>query len=205
MQKVGRALQEKPPASRAAALLAHPIRVLALTILVDRVASPAQIAEEIGETVQLVNNHIKVLRDGDAVELMKTVKRGGANEHYYRATRRPELTHDEWLELSDAHKVELLLVGIRNFFAESLASVEAGKMVKDPHIYWWWKAVLLDQEGQEEKKQEQDRHVARLLEIEARANARVVESEGKAQAAPAVLGVMGFNRARSNAVNEFMT
>lgn len=202
MEKVGRAIRKKPPAPRAAALLAHPIRVRALTILVDRLASPTEIAEEIGETVQLVNHHIKVLRDGDAVELMKTVKRGGADEHFYRATRRPELTHEEWLELSDAHKEELLLVGIRNFFAESLASVETGKMVKDPHIYWWWKAVLLDEQGQEERKKEQDLHVARLLEIEARSNARVVQSEVKAQPVPAVLGVIGFDRARSGAVNE---
>lgn len=193
---------KKSPAERTAQLLGHRIRIEALTILIERVASASEIAGETGDTVQLVSNHLRLLKQADAIEPVKTEKRGPVEEVYYRATRRPELTHEEWLVLSHKQKQELAVMSVRNLFAESLSAVETGNMVRDEEMYWWWKAVLLDQKGREEVKQEQDAHTARLLEIEAVSNARLVQAGQRAQPTPTVMAVLGFHRARPKPVNE---
>jgi DNA-binding transcriptional ArsR family regulator len=195
-------VDRKSPTERAAHLLQHWIRVEALTILIERVASPSQIASELGVSLQVVVFHMDALVKGDAIELVEEKKRGPVNEHFYRATRRPEISHEEWLKLSLVHKQELAVMGVRNLFAEALASVNSGKMLDDPEMYWWWKAASLDPEGRQEVRAEQDAHVARLLEIEARSNARAVESRGALEQEPAVLAVMGFDRARRKPVDE---
>jgi len=196
---------KKTPAERAAKALGHRIRVEALIILIEKVASPSQIAEELGHSLQNVIYHMKVLRENEAVELVERREaRGGVPENFYRAAKRPELTHEEWLQLSEAHKQELALISVRNLFAESLSSVEHGSMVTDEEMYWWWKAALFDAQGREEVRKEQDAHVARLLAIEARSNARAVESRGSLDQEPTVLGVLGFNRARPGPVNEIL-
>lgn len=194
--------KQKTAAEKAAHCLGHRIRVEALTILIEHPASPKEIAEEIGESLQLVSYHIRILAEGNAIELVQEVKRGAVNEHFYRATRRPELTHEEWQELSNRHKQELAVMSVRNLFAENLASVESGRMIADEEMYYWWKAASLDEKGREEMRLEQDAHTARIQEIEAKANARMVASGETAQSVPTVVAVLGFNRAREVPVNE---
>ncbi len=194
----------KSPSEVAAHCLGHRIRVEALTILIERAASPKEIAAEIGEGLQLVTYHIGILVEGNAIELIEEKKRGAVNEHFYRATMRPELSHDEWLELSPRHKQELAIISVRHLFAENLSSLESGKMTEDEEMYYWWKAVLLDTQGREEVRMAQDAHAARLLEIEAKANARAVESKGAVPQAPTVLAILGFDRGRTKPVNDIL-
>lgn len=65
--------------------LSHELRVEILTILNERVASPNELAKELGEGLSQVSYHVKVLRDYGTITLVKTVPRRGAVEHYYRA------------------------------------------------------------------------------------------------------------------------
>lgn len=190
------------PPERAAHVLGHRIRVEALTILIERASSSKLIAAEIGESVQLVAYHLKIMREEEAIELVKTVPRGAVSERFYRATMRPELTHEEWVGLSMRHKQELAVIGVRNLFAESLSSIETGRMVTDEEAYYWWKAVPLDALGREEIRKEQDAHTARILEIEAKANARLVESQGSHRHVPTVVAVLGFDRGRQTPVSD---
>lgn len=65
--------------------LAHPLRVQLLTILNDRMASPNELAKELDEGLSQVSYHVKVLKDFDCIEMVKTTPRRGAVEHYYKA------------------------------------------------------------------------------------------------------------------------
>jgi DNA-binding transcriptional ArsR family regulator len=172
--------------------------------LIERVASATEIAYETGDLAQSVSNHLRPLREADAIEVVKTERRGPVEEVYYRATRRPELTHEEWLALSYKQKEELAVMSVRNLFAESLAAVDGGTMMYDEEMYWWWKAAQLDPQGREELRRAQDEHVARVLEIEASSNARLVQAGDCAPRTPTVIAVLGFNRARPNPVNEIV-
>jgi len=66
--------------------LAHPLRIQLLTILNDRMASPNELSKELDEGLSQVSYHIKVLKDFNCIEMVKTEPRRGAVEHYYKAT-----------------------------------------------------------------------------------------------------------------------
>lgn len=87
-----------------ATALRHPTRSYALTILVDRVASPKEIASELNCTIRHVTYHLGVLEDLGCVELVRTEPAGGGRvvEHFYKATRRPWLDRQSWAHLDGA-------------------------------------------------------------------------------------------------------
>jgi DNA-binding transcriptional ArsR family regulator len=85
--------------TRFAKAAAHPLRMQILTILNQRVASPNEIAKELGEPLGNVSYHTRMLVRLECIELVREEKRRGALEHYYRALRRPILTLDEFSEI----------------------------------------------------------------------------------------------------------
>src|SRR5215212_8131241 len=82
--------------------LAHPLRVEILAILNERMASPNELSKELDEGLSQVSYHVKVLKDFECIELVKTEPRRGAVEHYYRATARSFLTDRDWRALPDS-------------------------------------------------------------------------------------------------------
>src|SRR5215207_4348673 len=84
-----------PPDERIARAMSHPIRFQALTILSERVASPNEMARELGQSVGVLAYHVRVLRDLGAIELVDTRPRRGATEHFYRATVRPWFSEED--------------------------------------------------------------------------------------------------------------
>jgi DNA-binding transcriptional ArsR family regulator len=84
---------------RLAKALSHPVRQRILERLNEGVASPNELAKELDEPLGNVSYHVRILRDYDCVELVKTRQRRGAVEHYYRATARPWLDDRQWGQL----------------------------------------------------------------------------------------------------------
>jgi DNA-binding transcriptional ArsR family regulator len=73
--------------------LGHPIRVRALEILNARVASPSELAKQLGEPLGNVAYHVKILEENDAIELVRTAPVRGALEHFYRASVSTQIAH----------------------------------------------------------------------------------------------------------------
>lgn len=73
------------PRVRMAKAESNPVRFAILNILRQRVASPNELSKELGVSMSLASNHVKVLKDYDCIELVKTTPRRGALEHFYRA------------------------------------------------------------------------------------------------------------------------
>ena len=63
--------------------LAHPVRAQILTELQKRSASPSQIADAVGESVGVVSYHVRVLTEAGLAELLGTVPKRGALQHFY--------------------------------------------------------------------------------------------------------------------------
>jgi DNA-binding transcriptional ArsR family regulator len=85
---------------RLAKALSHPLRQRILQRLTDgRVASPSELAEALDEILGNVSYHVRMLRDLDCIELVRTEPRRGALEHYYRAKVRPWLDDEQWARL----------------------------------------------------------------------------------------------------------
>lgn len=63
--------------------LAHPVRARILTELEKRPASPSQLADVVGESVGVVSYHVRVLTEAGLAELVGTVPKRGALQHFY--------------------------------------------------------------------------------------------------------------------------
>jgi DNA-binding transcriptional ArsR family regulator len=80
-----------------AAIVAHPTRARAFLILAERIASPAEIAKEIGKDVGHVGYHVRKLQQLELIELVDEKPVRGAVEHFYRAIERPMVTEEEFV------------------------------------------------------------------------------------------------------------
>src|ERR1700712_5827266 len=85
--------------ARIAKALAHPLRARILQRLGERVTSPGDLAIELGAPLGVVSYHVRMLREYDCVELVRTEPRRGALQHFYRATARPVLEPEQWRSL----------------------------------------------------------------------------------------------------------
>jgi DNA-binding transcriptional ArsR family regulator len=104
MQGTRRQLDE-----RLAKALSHPLRQRILQRLNEGgVRSPNELSRELGDPLGNVSYHVRILRELDCVELVRTEQRRGALEHYYRATAEPWLDDDQWARLPAAFRRKTL-------------------------------------------------------------------------------------------------
>src|SRR5919197_5803741 len=114
--------------ARIAKALAHPLRARILQRLGERVASPGDLALELGAPLGVVSYHVRMLRDYDCVELVRTEPRRGALQHFYRATARPTLDEDQWRTLPSTLRRELSSETLAEVVEDVRAASEAGTL-----------------------------------------------------------------------------
>ena len=170
----------------------HPIRVDALQILNEREASATDIARMIGEDMKKVGNHVKALADHGCIELVRTEKKRGAEEHFYRASLRPFIGDAEWAQLSPEARHEISALMFQAIVAEALAAFRTGKFDSrlDRHVSW--QPLKLDEQGWGELMQELNESLERIEAIRVGAEERLTES-GE-QAIQAIAAALGFER-----------
>ena len=79
-----------------ARVIAHPLRHRLLFEYADRVTSPSKLAGKLGQPVNLVSYHTAVLRNAGCLELVRTKRRRGAEEHFYQAALLPQIDDQAW-------------------------------------------------------------------------------------------------------------
>jgi len=175
--------------------VAHWIRIEALTVLNERVASPNEIGRRIGVGLNQVGHHIKELREAACIDLVRIEPRGGSAEHFYRAIKRPEISDEEWAVLPDEARREIVAAVFRNLTAEGLSSIRAGKMSADRYLCLSWKAVNVDEQGKREIADEQQESMERQLRIEEKATNRMAKSGEKGTST--IIATLSFPRSRN--------
>ena len=94
---------------RLAKALSHPLRQRILQRLNEGgVKSPNELSRDLGDPLGNVSYHVRILRELDCVELVRTEQRRGALEHYYRATAQPWLDDKQWARLPAAFRRKTL-------------------------------------------------------------------------------------------------
>jgi DNA-binding transcriptional ArsR family regulator len=170
--------------------LCHPIRLRVLRILGERVASPTEMAAELGEDLSTVAYHVKVLKDAECIELVKTEPRRGATEHYYRPIQRGHFSDEDWETLPKEQREEISAVTGQELFVRFFGAQQAGTLDarKDRHLSWI--PLTLDDEGFVELAELLRDTFNAGFEIEAKSAARraAASEVGK----PVVVGLMGF-------------
>lgn len=130
--------------------LAHPLRVEILTILNERMASPNELSKELEEGLSQVSYHVKVLRDFECIEMVKTEPRRGAVEHYYRATSRAYLTDHDWKSLPASVKPGVSASSIEMIVDDVVGALLGGTFDAREDRHLSWTPGVVDQQGWEE-------------------------------------------------------
>lgn len=159
-------------------VLSHPLRSHIFLLLRERVASPSELAELLGERVEKVAYHCRQMAKPDigVIELVATDNRRGGTKHYYRATARPLLDTEEWAripkpvrELETARSAQLVISDLSAAIKEgTFDSHDARSLLRSP--------MVIDSQGVHESAQVMMDALDKHADIQASANQRLAES-----------------------------
>lgn len=172
--------------------LRHPVRAEALSILNVRVASPAEIARELGLDVSKISYHVNQLLAYECVELVETRPVRGATEHFYRGIGQKFLDEGFWKKLSLNVRSAISLTALRVIFGAIRDSVAAGifDRRKDRHL-----AVVtydLDEQAWKEVGDLYADTLDRTMEIAAEAAERLKEGRPRGRGIRATFVQLAF-------------
>lgn len=156
--------------------LAHQLRVEILTILNERMASPNELSKELDEGLSQVSYHVKVLKDFDCIEMVKTEPRRGAVEHYYRATSRAFLTDRDWQSLPASVKPGVSYSSVKMIFDDVLGALTGGTFDARDDRHLSWTPGVVDQQGWEESADLANETLERILKIHAGSAKRLAKT-----------------------------
>jgi DNA-binding transcriptional ArsR family regulator len=151
--------------------MSHPTRVHAMSVLLDRIASPREVAEEIDERLNNVTYHLNQLRKLGCIELVRTerVRGGRVLEHFYRATQRLYFDEDAWQALSEKERLDLVGVSLRIISQDITTAMAAGTFFGGEDMAHLCRMpMVVDTDGWREITQLLERTTEDLFEIEAR-------------------------------------
>ena len=177
---------------RIAKALAHPLRARILQRLGERVASPSDLAAELGAPLGVVSYHVRMLRDYDCIELVRTEPRRGALQHFYTATARPNLDEDQWRTLPSGLRGELTGETLTDLVSDLAQAADAGTL-EHPEVVLSRTPLELDERGFKKLNKLLTRAREQALAIAADSATR--HTEKATDVFPTELGVLHFKRA----------
>jgi DNA-binding transcriptional ArsR family regulator len=184
--------KRKPKAldARLIEAVSHPIRLETLRIFFYRVASPSEVALELGENVGVVSHHVRVLKELDHIELVKTAQRRGAVEHYYRAVIPTQIDDSAWAKLPKSRRQELSVLVLQAVFGEVVRAVtkETFDARADRHLSWV--PFSVDEQGWAELTERMAAWLGEIEEVKTASAERLAASNEEGQRVIATL--MGF-------------
>jgi predicted ArsR family transcriptional regulator len=180
--------------------ISHPDRLWALNFLNQKVASPTELAHELGVPVNHIAYHVRELAKYDCIELVDTKPRRGATEHFYRATKRAHFREAEWLQVPKTLREDMLLKSLVVMGEDVNRSAEQGKFEQRADRHWSHTPGAVDEQGWRELQDLLDKTLDAYLEIQAESQERMVAS-GEDSIRVAVT-MMGFEMAEEDASAE---
>jgi DNA-binding transcriptional ArsR family regulator len=175
---------------RLAKALSHPMRARILTILNERVASPNEIAEMIGERLPNVSYHVRALLELGCIELVSTAQRRGAIEHYYRALTRPFFSARDWRRLPRSARTAITDVGLQLIWDDTAEAVKSDTFESRADRHLSRTPLQLDEEGWKEITDLLAKTLDEAQSIGTRSEKRLGKSKG--EAIPTRLVLMHF-------------
>lgn len=169
--------------------LSDPLRAEMLRILVERPASPVEMARELGVPTPNVSHHAKRLVELDCAELVEEEKVQGAMKHIYRATDRVLVETDEWDEMHPAEARGFLAVSMQAVIDDFVASEREQTVAGDRDFHLSRTPMVLDQRGLEEGLEIYEAARLAMAEVERRSAERRQADEPPAFRVSSVFGL----------------
>jgi DNA-binding transcriptional ArsR family regulator len=171
----GQALDE---ATRMAKALSHPLRSVILTRLNERVASPSELAEELGAPLGTVSYHVRTLLNLDCIELVSTRPRRGAVEHHYRAIRRAWGDDATWELLPPNARRGFAAHWFRDSFSDARRALDAGGFDERSDCNMYFTRLNLDEQAWGRLSERMDELLEYAMELQAESAGRAVDGKG---------------------------
>jgi DNA-binding transcriptional ArsR family regulator len=127
--------------------LSHPLRMRILTRLNEGVASPNEMAKEFDESLPLVSYHVRILRELECIELVRTTPRRGAIEHHYRALTRPFLDDEDWAQLPSSARKAVSNTVLSKALTDVRRAVASGAFDERADRHLSYAPLMLDEQG----------------------------------------------------------
>ena len=176
--------------------LAHPLRQQLLMALSERVASPSELAEELGEPLGNVSYHVRMLVDLGCIELVSTTPRRGALEHHYKAIVRPLLDDASYATFPASTKRALVGDILKEIWGDVGAAADADTF-DDERVHVSRQPLTLDAEGSEQAARVLADALDQIEDIKARSAKRLAKADG--EAVETVLAILHFRAAPGGA------
>ena len=161
--------------TRMAKALAHPLRARVLALLNERVASPNELARELGEPLGNVSYHVKALLELGCIELVDTAQRRGAIEHYYRAPTRARLDESAFKKLPASIRGELSGETMERGIADVAKAFKAGTFDARDDRHASFTRLVLDERAWGELTEQLAALVERATELAAQSAKRLAD------------------------------
>lgn len=168
--------------------LAHPIRVRILESLQGRTASPTEMAREFGESLGVVSYHANALLDVECIEQVRTRPKRGTIEHFYTATPRSFIGHQDWRRAPLSVRAGVTDEALRTFVAKVGAAIDADTIDKREDTTLNWMPIIVDAQGWRETAEVLDRALRELMAVAAGSRERLGDADG----IPVVTGLAAF-------------
>lgn len=107
-------------------LLKNPGQLEALVILIERRASPSEIAETLGAKLNQVTYNVKELEKMGLVEMVGSESRRGQIASLYRAVMRPVWSSDEWEALGQDERERYVVWALQLFLRDVALAWKSG-------------------------------------------------------------------------------
>jgi DNA-binding transcriptional ArsR family regulator len=151
---------------------AHPLRIEIMGLLDNRVASPRQLATEMGASLPTTSYHVRQLASMKLIKLVKRRQTRGSIEHFYTASVRPRMYDEIWSRIPSIVKRAIIGGRLSQLGNEVFAAAEVGGFDQD-EIHLTRTRMTLTREGWEEASQHLAAVLERFDEIKVRDAARI--------------------------------
>lgn len=175
--------------------LGHPLRIGILTVLNDRMASPNELSKELEEGLSQVSYHVKVLKDYEMIEMVKTEPRRGAVEHYYRAVSEVFLPSWQMKLMPRSGQRSSYSKVLMELEDDMRASLETGTFDKRSDWVVARDPGTLDGQGREEAEEAAADFLKTYKGIKVEASKRL--AKGESQPVPTTAALLIFGSARN--------
>ncbi|HEX9967306.1 MAG TPA: winged helix-turn-helix transcriptional regulator [Solirubrobacterales bacterium] len=159
--------------------LSHETRAHALAVFTERPASTKEIAGELKKSVSAVWYHVDKLVKLGCIELVRSEKRRGAMEHFYRATVRHFFSDDAWENVPKPERLAISM-GVLRLIAGDVDEAMQTETVDAIDRHLTRTQLILDKEGWQETSDLLAETLEGLLGIREKSAMRRAESNEKA-------------------------
>jgi DNA-binding transcriptional ArsR family regulator len=170
--------------------LNHPVRVKALTILTEKIASPKEISAQIEMPLSNVSYHVRVLDELGLVGIVEEESVRGSVAHFYKAVERPLIDNPDWEKLSTRVRSAFSGYVIETLMSDAASSLAAGVFDRRDDRHLSRTSLTLDEKAWRKVSEIQAKALDQILKEQAAATTRLSKSE--AEAIQAVAGMTCF-------------